>query len=169
MKHLVFLVAFIATAITAGAQLPRGNYGTLQPTTNAPGRIYAIVSGTVTPVASGVLDTLTNVDTGYVRWTYSNNYNLLFDFTVTKISGTVAGTSLLQGSTDGTNWNTITGATAYCAGCIGASATVTNTAGTKHYQWVVPANSVPYKYWQVQTITSGTMTASYNGTGTYNY
>ena len=168
MKKLIFLFALIATFTSAEAQM-RGNYGTIQPVTSNAGVIYKIVSGTVTPVTSGTLDTLTNTDTGYVRWTFLGNYNLHVDYAVTKISGTVAGTSLLQCSNDGSNWLTITGNTTYCAGCQGASATVTNTTGTKHYHWVVPASSAPAKYWQIQTITSGTMTASYTGTTYYDY
>lgn len=166
MKHLVFLLAFIATAVTAGAQLPRGNYGTMQPITRSTGTIYKYTAGTPTVAST---DTLTDVDTGLVRWTFSNGYNLLFDYTVTKLTGTVAGTALLQGSQDGTNWFTITGNTTYCAGCTGASATVTNTAGSKKYEWYVPVNATNFKYWQVQTITSGTMTATYSGNAYYSY
>lgn len=143
----------------------RGQYGTYQSYGNQSGQICSVYLGTVTPVASGKLDTLTNVDTGYVQFNILNNLGLDFDYTVTKISGTVAGTALLQGSYDNQNWITITGNTTYAAGYSGASATITNTAGTKHYHWSVPQDvAPPFPYWQVQAITSGTMTASYNCT-----
>lgn len=165
MKQLILILAIIATCFNANAQ--RGTYGTLTPISTANGTIYGYVAGVITYKTA---DTLTNVDTGLVRWTFNNAYNLIFDYTVTKLSGTVGGTALLQGSNDNTTWNTITGNTTYCAGCQGASATVTNTAGTKHYQWNIPYSAgVNYKYWQVQVITSGTMTATYSGNVYYSY
>lgn len=165
MKHLILILAIIAFGFTANAQ--RGTYGTLTPVSFNTGAIYGYVAGVVTAKTA---DTLSNVDTGLVRWTFSNSYNLLFDYTITKLTGTPAGTLLLQGSVDGSTWNTITGSTTYCAGCIGASGTITNTAGTKHYQWVVPYDAgTNYKYWQVQAITSGTTTVTYSGTAQYSY
>jgi hypothetical protein len=146
---------------------PGGPFGTIQQWATINGAICAVITNTVTPVATGKLDTLTNVDTGYVQWTVNNRWDMLFDFYVTKISGTVAGTSLLQGSIDNATWNTLTGNTTALAGGQGASCTVTNTTGTKHYQWFLPAGSVIYPYYQIQTITSGTMTASYGGTVGY--
>lgn len=168
MKYIITFLAFIAISTTAFSQ-SRGTYGTIQAITPAVGSLYKYSAGVITAVPTGKLDTLSNTDTGLVRWTFNNLYSMTFDYYVTKISGTVGGTALLQGSTDNTNWHTITGNTTYCAGCIGASATVTNTAGSTHYQWYVPAEATTYKYWQVQTITTGTMTASYNGTVQYGY
>lgn len=166
MKKILLIIAILGFITPTYAQIPRGNYGTLQPYTPSTGAIFGYVAGVIT---AKTIDTLSNVDTGLVRWNFNNPYNLLFDYTVTKISGTVAGTALLQASTDNINWNTITGNTTYCAGCIGASATVTNTAGTKHYQWFVPHDYNGYKYFQVQVISSGTMTATYAGSAIYSY
>ncbi len=178
MKRLLFLLAILP--MFCGAQVfnsksepqnpltPTSVYGKT-PVNYLTGNICAVIANTVTPVASGKLDTLSGVDTGYVQFTLNNKFDLLFDFAVTKISGTVAGTSLLQGSLDNATWFTITGSTTYCASCQGASATVTNTTGTKHYQWSLPAAATAYPYYQIQTITSGTMTASYTGTVTYKY
>jgi hypothetical protein len=158
------------TAPTPNPGPPRGNYGTVQSYTAQTGVICAVKSNTVTPVASGKLDTLSNTDTGYVQFTFPNRYDILFDFAVTKISGTVGATALLQGSLDNATWNTITGSTTYLAGGQGASATVTNTAGTKHYQWSLPMNSgVTYPFYQVQVISTGTMTATYSGSAVYKY
>lgn len=184
MKRILFLVAMVA-AMNTGAQVFNGKaepqntqnatsfYGKT-PINYVTGNICAVVLNTVTPVASGKLDTLGllnpgTADTGYLQFTLNNKFDLLFDFYVTKISGTVAATSLLQGSLDNATWFTLTGNTTYCATCQGASATITNTAGTKHYQWFLPGNATNYPYYQVQTITTGTMTATYGGTGSYKY
>lgn len=147
----------------------RGAMGTYQSFNYQSGQICAVISNTVTPVASGKLDTLTNADSGYVQFyncnIVNNNLDMMFDFAVTKISGTVASTAVLQGSLDNQTWNTITGNTTYCAGCVGASATITNTAGTKHYQWYLPHSATNYPFYQIFTgATSGTYTASYTGT-----
>ena len=166
MKRIIFLLAFIALGITSSFGQARGTYGTIQPYNSLTGTLYGIHSGTVTAVST---DTLTDVDTGYVRVTFANNYDMVFDFVVTKLSGTVGGTALLQGTIDGVNWHTITGATDFCAGCQGASATITNTAGSKHYQWIVPVNALPYPTYQVQIISSGTMTATYSMSAGYKY
>lgn len=178
MKQLIAILALLAIGITSNGQVfttkatpvnavqPTSYYGN-QSTNYYTGTICAVVANTVTPVSSGKKDTLTNVDTGFVQFVVNPSYNLLFDYTVTKISGTVAGTALLQGSLDNATWFTITGNTTYCAGCQGASATVTNTAGTKHYQWFIPNTATNYPYYQIQVITSGTMTATYAATAVY--
>jgi len=169
MKQIIILIALIlATTLAADAQV-RGTYGTYQPFGTSTMSIWKYTNGVPVAVAAGKLDTLTNVDTGLVRTSFQSNMGFIFDFAVTKISGTVAGTALLQGSLDNSTWQTLTGATAVCAGCQGASATITNTAGTKHYTWIVPANSTSYPYYQVQAITSGTCTASYTGSASYKY
>lgn len=148
----------------------RGNYGTYAPFSYQTGTICAVISNTVTPVATGKLDTLTNADSGYVQFTNNSNYDFLFDLAVTKISGTVGSTAVLQGSLDNATWFTLTGNTTYCATCQGASATITNTAGTKHYQWYIPHSSTNYPYYQIFCgATSGTYTASYTGTLNYKY
>ncbi len=165
---LICLISYSVTAQTfnsksqpANAITPTSVYGH-QPYNYLTGTICAIVTGTVTPVATGKRDTLTNTDTGYVQFSMGGGYDLLFDFAVTKISGTVAGTSLLQGSIDNATWHTLTGNTTYCAGCQGASATVTDASA--HYQWYIPNNGTNYPYYQIRTITSGTMTATYSST-----
>lgn len=155
------------TAPTPPAGPVRGNFGAVQSFTQQNGTICAILSNTVTPVASGKRDTLSNTDTGYVQFTMNNRFDMLFDLYVTKISGTVAGTSILQGSLDNATWKTITGSTTYSA-TQGASATVTD--GTAHYQWSVPvAAGMVYPFYQIRTISTGTMTASYTGTANYKY
>ncbi len=155
----------------------RGNYGTYQPYSYITGNHSTIVTGTVTPVASGHNDTLVvpatsitgyGTDSGYAQFYIPSALNFVFDLAVTAISGTLAGTSLLQGSIDNATWHTITGNTTYCTDCKGASATLTG-AGTTHYQWVVPAEFSNYPYWQVRSITTGTSTATYTVTAGYKY
>ena len=178
MKKILIIIAILGFIMPTYAQVfntkseptnilnATGPYGH-QAVNYSTGTICAVVNNTVTPVASGKKDTLSNTDTGYVQFTLQSGYDFLFDFAVTKITGTVAGTSLLQGSIDNATWHTLTGNTTYCADCQGASCTVTNTAGTKHYQWYIPGHVTNYPYYQIQTITSGTCTASYSGTATY--
>ena len=168
MKKYIVLIALIAISATTFGQA-RGTYGTLQANTPAAGTLFKYVAGVITPVASGKLDTLVNADTGLVRWTFNNLYQQNFDYTVTKVTGTVGGTAILQGSNDNSTWYTIVGDTSTCGTCIGAKATITNTAGTKHYVWILPVYKTNFKYWQVQYISTGTMTASYNGITYYAY
>lgn len=162
------IIAFIALMMISGAAMSqtRGTYGTFQPWATQAGTLYK-ANGTA--VASGKLDTLSNTDTGYARFTFNANYSFLFTFNVTKISGTVGGALQLQASTDGTNWQSVIGDTASCITCIGATGTVTNTAGTKGYTWVVPQDKMAFPYWQVRIISTGTMTASYTGSAGYKY
>lgn len=159
MKKLIVFLALISLGLSASAQ--RGIYGTYQPYLSQAGVKHNGSGTTVT------VDTLKNVDTSYVRWSFAGDYNYIFDLSITKLTGTVAGTSLLQGSLDGTTWYTLTGNTTYCASCKGASATITDA--TAHYQWSLPVGSSAYPYYQIRTITSGTMTATYSGTASIKY
>lgn len=141
-----------------------GSYGHT-PWATQQGIICAVISNTVTPI-SKPLDTLWSslaVDTGYVQFTNPNSFNRLFDFSVTKISGTCGGTILLQGSIDNATWHTLTGNTTYCTGCGGASITATNMAGTVHYQFFIPKDAENYPYMQCRYITTDT-----SGHQTYN-
>lgn len=180
MKKIASFIAcmclfVMAHAQTFRAQTPpppaagptRGTMGTIQAFTSYPGQICAVVVNTVTPVAAGKLDTLVDVDTGYVQWTSANNLARMFEFSFTRISGTAAGTAILQCSKDGTEWKTVTGNTTYVA-TSGASATITGS-GTTKYQWNVPAGVLAYPFWQIRAITSGTVTGSYAATMNYEY
>lgn len=108
-------------------------------------------------------DTLTNVDTAYLLATISGIYDLNFKLTITKISGTVGGTALLQGSPDNSNWFTINStAQDFAASQFQSSATVTN--GTADYWWNVPATNHVYRYYRIRVITSGTQSCAPTGT-----
>lgn len=183
MKKILFLLALIAT-FSAGAQtfntLPynpiqfpapaRGNYGTYVGIGYVPGTICTIVLGTVTPITSGVVDTLVSpavsyggykTDSGYAQFVYHSRVDKTFDLSVTALTGTLAGTAILQGSYDNATWYTITGVTTYCASCKGASATLSGS-GTTHYQWNVPEYAENYTYHQILPILSGTCTATFS-------
>jgi hypothetical protein len=72
---------------------------------------------------------------------------------ITKISGTVAGTVTLQGSLDGTNYNTAT------SGALAITATYTATdVASQSKSWVIVNN--PYRYYRVTWTGAGTMAAS---------
>jgi hypothetical protein len=166
MKKIIAILAFIAIGLGADAQTGRGIYGTIQPFTAQPVSTYSVVAGIYIPVPA--VDTY-SVDTTAAQWTFNNNYDMLVDLGITKISGTVAGSAVLQGSIDGVTWYAITGNTTYCAACIGASATITNTAGTKHYQWYVPHSSVGFNKFQLLGVPTGTMSATFAATVKYKY
>lgn len=191
MKNIVYLLLFLLVATATNAQvfnsksLPsnpstgRGTYGTYQAFNYQTGTICTIISNTVTPMpASRAADTLKvpvvnasgyNTDSGYVQFSFNGNYDMVFDLAITKVSGTLAGTAVLQGSTDNATWHTLTGNTTYCTDCIGASATITNTTGTKHYQWYMPHSATTYPYYQLFPLLSGTCTATFTGSAGYKY
>ena len=92
-------------------------------------------------------DTIVNTASVSVSQTYSSEYgNVAFQAVVTKVSGTVAGTVLLQGSLDGTNYVDISTDTL----------SLTDVA-TQSKLWSVDAN--PYKYYRLKGTGSGTMAA----------
>lgn len=167
MKKIVSIMALVAVTCAASAQSGRGIYGTVTPWKYQSGTIYNQVAGVPTPITAGKLDTLINSDTGYVYITFSNQYDFLFDFGLKPISGTTAGFGYLQGSADNTTWHTIKGDTSKCSDCVGAFATLGNTAKT--FEWNLPVHSVCYPYYRVQAITTGTCTASYTGSTGYKY
>ena len=180
MKKIISILAILACfganaqvfppqPTPAAGSVTRGGYGTYTSIGYASsGILSTIVSGTVTPVSTDTLkspainSTGNNTDTGYISFSCSSIENKTFDVWFQVLSGTLSGAAVLQGSIDGLIWNTITGSTTYCSGCIGASATVTG-AGTTHYQWYVPTTAENYKYHQVRAILSGTCTATFGG------
>lgn len=92
-------------------------------------------------------DTITNSATVNVTQTLASPYDVAsFQAVVTKVDGTVAGTVLLQGSNDGTNYVDISTDTL----------TLTDVA-TQSYLWSV--TDAPYKYYRLKGTGSGTMNA----------
>lgn len=166
MKKIIFLLCIMSVFITTNAQtfnsktspntstVTRGSYGTYQSIGYTAATMCTITTNTVTATTSPLALPHGKIDTGYAQWTIGNNLNRTFDFLVTKTSGTVAGTLLLQGSNDNATWFTLTGVTTYCATCQGASATVGNA--TTHYMFFLPANAMNFPFMQGRLITSDT-------------
>lgn len=167
---------FNTKSIPTNAATPTASYGH-QAFNYLTGTICTIVTGTVTPMPSTrAADTLKSpatgitgyaTDSGYVQFPFNSRYGRLFRLDVTKISGTLAGSAFLQGSWDNANWFNITGRTTYCTSCVGDSATITNTSGTKQYQWDVPDDAPAYPYYQIFPNLSGTCTATFTGKAGY--
>ena len=83
-------------------------------------------------------DTITNSGTGYVGRAFSGAATAFgFQAAITKVSGTVAGTIVLSGSIDGTNYHTI------------SSQNLTDTAGTKYYIFTLDGNTAPYTHYRL--------------------
>ena len=192
MKNLIATLAIMALGLTVSAQTfpaqttsktssaTRGGFsagGTYLSIGYLTGQKCTIISNTVTPVSATHPDTLVipvtgamgyGTDTGYVLW---SNYSLTdraYELSVTSLTGTLAGTAILQGSTDGQAWQTMTGNTTYCSACKGASATLSGS-GTTTYKWFFPKGADVDQYHQVRVILSGTCTATYSGKMTNGY
>ncbi len=92
-------------------------------------------------------DTVTNTGTAYLSLKVTGYYGVSIQLTMTKISGTVGGSVVLQGSNDGTNYVTIPSS---------GSLTATNVT-SQGYLWYY-SNS-PYLYYRVLATGTGTMAA----------
>jgi hypothetical protein len=141
MKKIGFLILFVMSAFVA---LSQNTF--YQPLTAGP-------SG---PKIN--LDTVTNTATNYLT-SYAQGKQAVSTtvwVTVTKISGTVAGTITLQGSLDGTNFKA-----ANTSDSQTALATVTATDATNTYHWRLAGN--PYNYYRISWTGAGTMAASFSG------
>jgi len=133
MKKLLFLLSmFAAMAFT------------IVPVTDCKAQLR-----TMTVTAAD--DTLVNGDTGYVSIQVNEFRSIItFELNVLKNSGTVAGTAILQGSFDGTNYVQI-GSTAY---------TITDVAA-QYANWIVTPSS--HIYYRIRVITTGTQSSSPSG------
>jgi hypothetical protein len=98
-----------------------------------------------------VTDTILNAGTEYATLKAQNAYTVAtFQAVVTKISGTVAGTVVLQASLDGINYVSV-----------GAD-TLTNTNQTTNtHIWTVEPSK--YLYYRLKATGSGTMSATIKG------
>lgn len=121
MKNLFFLVAVFISAITFGQS------------------------------SMTVSDTVVNAGTEYATLKVANSgSNVSVQIVATKISGTVAGTAVLQASNDGVNYVSI-----------GADTLTLTNVTTNTHLWSVSAN--PYIYYRVKVTGSGTMVATIKG------
>ena len=134
--------------------------GTMSATPNA----YLFTSGASNKHAvinmlspfSAISDTTTNTATSYISLPVQLWYNTVsIQSVVTKISGTVAGTVTLQGSLDGTNFNTVDGNYADVTSYVPTNV----TTSTK----VLTVTGSPYRYYRLSYTGAGTMSASHRG------
>ena len=96
-------------------------------------------------------DTITNTGTVNLDATIKGSQNVVgFQVVIAKLSGTVAGTVVLQASLDGTNYNTISTDTL----------TLTDVT-TQSNLWTVSPNS--YLNYRLKATGSGTMSATATG------
>lgn len=105
-------------------------------------------------------DTVTNTGTNYLGnlsasvGSPGTQRTVVIVWTATKQSGTVAGTVKIQGSNDGTNFFTLTGA---ATGSSTTTFTATDVA-SQTTAWVLNAN--PCRFYRVSWTGSGTMAAT---------
>lgn len=128
MKKLLFFLALVATFFVAPAPV-KAQQPVLMP----------LVAG----------DTVVNSAAVNKVFTVTAGYSVVgIQFVLTKISGTVGGTTTPQVSLDGTNYLTLPGATAH-----------TNTdVATNTNVWYI-TGGVPWKYIRVRAAGTGTMSA----------
>lgn len=93
---------------------------------------------------NSTVETLTNADTAYITFSAVEDGVVSLFVKVTKTSGTVAGTIWLEGSVDGTNWESASADTLALAN---------QTTNFRH--WAVPENNKFMSY-RVKIITTGT-------------
>jgi hypothetical protein len=114
-----------------------------------PGAPSTIPKALTTTAFGNALDTVDNteqhVTTPAEGKTTTWNIGLTAQVIVTKISGTVAGTLVLQGSMNGTDWTTI-----------GSGASVTDASNTYTFNTVVK-----WYYYRISWTGTGTMSASF--------
>ena len=88
-------------------------------------------------------DTLTNTQTGNLTTTVQGPRSVItFQLTITRVSGTAAGTAKLQGSIDNVHFHDIDGAF-----------TITNAA-SQSTKWVVAPS--PYTFYRINVAATGT-------------
>lgn len=148
------------TVIAATGHLPY----TLRQTTTVNHNGIVVLAG---------FDTLTAPDSGYVQFSMPNKYSKVVTLSVKSLTGTLAGTAVVQGSPytqvpipTSLSWLAMTGNTTYFAGGKGASATLSGS-GTTTYEWHFPYDSDDEQNYQVRVILTGTCTATYTATVGY--
>lgn len=130
MKKILFIVLLSAGALFASAQ-------------------YTVVKSVALTTTSygNALDTVSNTATKTTTAYKVANFNkgVSIGVVVTKISGTVGGSLVLQGSPDGTNWFTIGNAT-------------TPSDASANYSF---NTTVGWNYYRISWTGTGTMSASF--------
>ena len=153
MKKIIVLVALIASTVAANAQVGRGAFGTVQAYATLPAKIYNN-AGTLVGA-----DTLKGVDTTYLVFPYTNKYQATFTVKTAQKAGTYAGSAYLQASTDNVNWQSITGLTAVCTTCVGASKSYSAVTTSTLNTWDAGTTNFPYYRIMITGSTSSDTTA----------
>lgn len=131
MKKLFFALAFMLSVAAAQAQ-----------------------SYTLLSVWGATTDSVTNTETTVLSKQIPGKGTVTVQLNITRISGTAAGTAILQGSLDGTNYVTLHYATGGATtGVQNDSFTLTNVA-SQSVSWVI--NPSAYTYYRVSVTGSGT-------------
>lgn len=107
-------------------------------------------------------DTTVNTDTTYLVFMNADIRGFQFqaNITNTKVSGTVGGSVIMQGSADFTNWFTLKN---YSSVVVGVTDTVTLT-NTASQIFTYGLHSVDFRYVRWRVISSGTQSATPTGT-----
>ncbi len=113
--------------------------------------LFAFTAGAqvTTMTVTAADDTLTNADVGYASKTITGKAQAIsFNVLLTRLSGTAAGTVILEGSHDGTIYGTVPGTSTF---------TLTNVASQTATFAVTPST---HNYYRAVITTSGTVTLS---------
>ena len=162
MKKILIIAALIATSVSA--TIAQTNNVNIMQSGFQPVSLKAY---TANWTLKSTPDTLSAADTSYLFFASNNTWDYQIRFVSTKVSGYVRYNAVLQGTPDTTGtkagtatWYTITGETAQCSGCAGASYSVTNASGAT--TWVLPNNRMNFYRIRVINDTSavGTSTTS---------
>ncbi len=161
MKKVLLLLMLVATiCVDSYAQAPTAN----KRFTDVTRRTGSVNTASV-PKAT---DSLVNVDTGTIGHRVSYAYDLSFNYTVTRLSGTLAGSVTLHGTNDSVNgpWLHVKADTSQCKTCTVTTGTFTNAA-TNKFTFRVPRS--PFTYYRLEAITSGTVIATHSLVTDYKY
>lgn len=171
MKKIVLFI-LIAFGLNASAQT-RGVYGSLQPYTIQSASLYNNL------LVAKAADTLKGVDTVYAYFSFATPLRLQFNLQTVQKADSFSGTAILQtwaGSNSGWvtrtgYWESVTGQTALCTTCVGASKTFTIATGANRATWDV-GNSQPSTFgnWRIRVVGSrSTDTTAITATAQYSY
>lgn len=127
MKKLFILLVLAFVAMATSAQQ---------------GKVYTLTNDTITNTGTVYSDVVTS--TGAAN-------SIVFQVVTTQLSGTSAGTVILQGSVDGTSYVTLNEKTGLIAGFPNDTLTISNGA-----IWNVAVQNPAWKYYKVKAVGSGT-------------
>jgi hypothetical protein len=127
MKKWITLLVFAFVAMVTSAQQ---------------GKVYTLTNDTITNTGTVYSDVVTS--TGAAN-------SIVFQVVTTQLSGTSAGTAILQGSVDGTSYVTLSEKNGLIAGLPNDTLTISNGA-----IWNITVLNSPWKYYKIKAVGSGT-------------